>query len=199
MRGTGMKKIDVFEENISTLKEISYDKEHKKYVVNNNRLVIDFDSVKTKHCNQLGTTEEILKSADGLLFNKNRAVFIEFKNGKINSKEKMKIKTKIKDSLLLFCDITGNFISYGRNNAEFILVYNVEANPEIKENDKTDMLNQESIHYIADTLSKKGKEEFIRFGFQTYKKAYFKDIHTYTPDEFEQYLFKYKKQLSVEM
>ena len=51
-------------------------------------------------------------------------VIFEFKNGKINDKQKYNVYQKIYESLLIFCDITGESISFCRDHAEFILVYN---------------------------------------------------------------------------
>lgn len=178
----------IFKENISDIKRVSYDKEHQMYMIddtirNSDMKVIDFDKVKTKHCNQLGTTEEILKSVDGLLFYEDKPIFIEFKNGNIANTKKCKseIKTKMKDSLLMFCDITNEYISYGKENITFILVY------------------QDSRYFIGQTLNRKaGEAENTLFdALKKYEKAYFKSVYTYTVKEFEEYLLKYEKQLTV--
>lgn len=185
-----MTSLDIFEENISAIKEVSYDKDHQVYMIddnikNSNMKIIDFDKVKTKHCNQLGTTEEILKSADGLLFYKGKPIFIEFKNGDIANTKKCKseIKTKMKDSLLMFCNIVNEYISYGKDNIIFILVY------------------RDSRHFIEQSLRRKANqiEGTLFDALKRYEKAYFKAVYTYTVEEFEQYLLEHEKELTVMM
>lgn len=63
------------------------------------------------------------ESADGIWIGS--WTIIEFKNGDMKS-EKRRVKDKIRDSLLLFCDITEMRIAETRKAMDFILVYNIE-------------------------------------------------------------------------
>ena len=71
-------------------------------------------------------SEECAASVDALLETDENIAFVEFKNGKVNNRN---IKDKIRDSLLLFCDLTKQTISDTRKNLDFIVVYNEEKNP----------------------------------------------------------------------
>lgn len=41
---------------------------------------------------------------------------------------------------------------------------------------------------IAKYFSEKAKREFIRFDLERFKKLYFRDVHTYSEEEFESYI-----------
>lgn len=57
--------------------------------------------------------------------NDNSIAFVEFKNGRVKNQN---VKNKLRDSLLIFLDVTGKTISYTRKHADFIVVYNAEEN-----------------------------------------------------------------------
>ena len=102
--------------------------------------------------------------------------------------EKSKVKDKIRDSLLMFCDITGEEIADTRKYAEFILVYNIQKNPMPNQLKKASFQESQSRVNIAKYLCEKANSEFIRFGLEKFKKIYFKDVHTFSTEEFEKYL-----------
>lgn len=171
--------------NKSTLKETSKDNSEKnniQYMTESQLEVIDFDKVKTQYNNNLNLTEEYAKSVDALMVNfaLNKIFFIEFKNGDMKN-EKSKVNSKVKDSLLIFCDIIKKNISYTRKNLIFILVYNESKNKSKNEKSKRD---------IAQHIHNKAKENVIRFGFEKLKRLYFKEVYTYTEKEFADYLQK---------
>ena len=181
-----------FKDCMSTLKEASKDDNDKnniRYMINDTRDVVDFDMVKTKYANKLGLSEEVAKSVDALYDGKNKDVFIEFKNGNM-ANQKSAVRDKVRNSLLLFGDITGKSISYTRNSAEFVLVYNEEKNTDIKRVKKSSVQNSESRDKIAGAVHRYAKEEFVRFGMEIFKGLFFRDVHTYTVKEFSEYLFK---------
>ena len=181
-----------FKDCMSTLKEASKDDNDKnniRYMINDTRDVVDFDMVKTKYANKLGLSEEVAKSADALYDGKNKDVFIEFKNGNM-ANQKSAVRDKVRNSLLLFGDITGRSISYTRNSAEFVLVYNEKKNTDIKRVKKSFVQNSESRDKIAGVVHRYAKEEFVRFGMEIFKGLFFRDVHTYTVKEFSEYLFK---------
>lgn len=181
-----------FKDCMSTLKEASKDDNDKnniRYMINDTRDVVDFDMVKTKYANKLGLSEEVAKSADALYDGKNKDIFIEFKNGNM-ANQKSAVRDKVRNSLLLFGDITGRSISYTRNSAEFVLVYNEEKNTDIKRVKKSSVQNSESRDKIVSAVHRYAKEEFVRFGMEIFKGLFFRDVHTYTVKEFSEYLFK---------
>lgn len=179
----------IFLNHISSLKETSKDTSGPIdiYMCNDVRNVIDFDGVKTEYTNNLGLSEEVASSFDALAFDPYNLRFIEFKNGGMKN-EKKGIKNKIRDSLLIFCDITKKDISYIRANMDFILVYNGEKNPipnqiirelqpELSERDQ-----------IGDYFTRKARKHFIRFDLDRFQSLYFKTVYTVTPDQFSKML-----------
>lgn len=168
--------IDIFRNNIISLKDASYDDKNNCYMTLDNMEVIDFDKVKREYLNNLGLSEECSKSVDAIIdFNEN-FILIEFKNGKMKN-EKKDVKEKIKDSLLIFGDVIGETVSSIRNDAKFILVYNASKNE--SKNSKIE---------ISKRVSHLAREEIIRFDLEKYKGLYFQEIHTYTEKEFEEYI-----------
>ena len=172
--------IDIFRNNIISLKEASYDDKNNCYMTSSNIEVIDFDKVKREYLNNLGLSEECAKSVDaiidynGIIDYKGNVILIEFKNGKMKN-EKKAVKEKIKDSLLIFGDIIGKTISSIRNDTKFILVYNESKNSKIE---------------ISKSVFNRAGEEIIRFDLEKFKGLYFQEIHTYTEEEFEKYIKK---------
>ena len=98
---------NIFVNNIKPLQILSRDDSNTNnihYMVDSQISAIDFDKVKEIYAKGLGISQTPT-SIDAILPLEERFIFIEFKNGKINSEEKRNIKSKIKDSLLIFCDI----------------------------------------------------------------------------------------------
>ena len=62
-----------------------------------------------------------------------------------------------------------------RKKDEFILIYNESKNSSSRAD-------------IGKHLSKKAGKEFGMFGLERYISLYFKDVHTYTESEFEEFL-----------
>ena len=106
------------------LSECSYDEEHKERMCKSDLQVINFDDVKTAYLNDLGLSEEKAKSVDAIADGKDNITYlIEFKNGNVKY-EKEGIPIKIRDSILMMCDICNCDISDTRKDVVFILVYN---------------------------------------------------------------------------
>ena len=176
--------IEIFTENQSTLTETSYDDGNSEYMTELKVPVIDFDNVKEQYLQRIGCQDESLTSVDALLSKAHCNVFIEFKNGSLAKKEvRLGIYSKIQDSLLLLCDITDNHISQLRQCLDFILVYNEEKNPS-KSNKSKD--------YINDRIMELGGKELVRFGISRYDGVYFRKVHTYNVEKFEEYISKLK-------
>lgn len=178
---------EIFRENQGTLKELSADDRdplHLQYMTESSLMAINFDKVKRKYVNSLGLSENNAASVDGLMYRADHVTFLEFKNGSVNNRN---VKDKIRDSLLMFCDITGKTISYTRQRAEFILVYNENVNPLPNQYTKN-IQRSDSRRYISKRIAQLGKEEIILFDLERYKKLYFRNVHTYSQEEFENYL-----------
>lgn len=184
------KKYKIFLDNISSLKEISKDNSDEEdihYMTESAKEAVNFDAVKTIYTNALNLSEENAASVDGLFEVSEHLVFIEFKNGDMKN-QKRKVKDKIYNSLLMFCDITKKHISDTREWLEFILVYNINKNPLPNQIKKSQVQESPSRTNIAKHFSGKANEEFIRFGLEKFKVLYFSDVHTYSEVEFKEYL-----------
>ena len=154
---------ETFREHISTLKECSKDHSDPdciKFMTESQLEAINFDTVKTKYANDLVLSEECAASVDALLETDENIAFVEFKNGKVNNRN---IKDKIRDSLLLFCDLTKQTISDTRKNLDFIVVYNEEKNPLPNQFKKQAVSDAPSRIAIGKYFLGKGNEELIRF------------------------------------
>lgn len=186
----------IFRVNKTTLKETSKDdrdRESVQYMTDSSIEVVDFDKVKRHYANQLHLSEECAASADALAKIDDKLLMIEFKNGKVNNRN---VKDKVRDSLLFFCDITGKNISYTRENLDFIVVYNQQKNPlpnQLKKQTSEMIQDSPSREAIGKYFLKKGNEEFILFDLERYKRLYFREVHTYSTEEFGKYVKKIRK------
>ena len=68
------------------------------------------------------------------------------------------------------------------------MVYNIEKNPLPNQITKGKLQETPSRIVIADFFIKKAKKELILFDLERYEKLYFRNIHTYSKEEFEEYL-----------
>lgn len=177
---------------LTTLKETSYDKKNRIYMCESDLKVVDFDKLKDEYIKELKLSDA--PSSCDSLYLKDRIVFIEFKNGKV---EKYNIRKKIYDSILIFSDIMGYGISETREKVDFILVYNYENNKNNRDYNgdlKNTIQESEGFKIISDKISKYAKEPIIRFKINDFKNYLVKNIYTYTVEEFEEYFInKIKK------
>ncbi len=178
----------VFKEHYATLKTISLDDSRKErnYMLPSEMVAVNFDAVKNAYIKEMSLTEApsssdaLLEPIDG------EYCFIEFKNGHVNGKEAYGIRKKIYDSLLIFNDIMNVTVSFCRENMDFILVYNEQRNSDIREDEVVESCESSpSGIVISNYFSKKAKQPFIRFGLEKFKTIYFRNVFTYTPNEFE--------------
>lgn len=184
------KNIEIFKKNRSTLKKTSYDDANKEYMSDSLFEVIDFDKVKEDYCFPLGLEEQLPKSCDALCFLENKIIFIEFKNGKV---ETFNVRKKIYDTILIFSDIVGCSIKDTRNNVEYILVYDKiknETSREYRDYPKRKIQRSKSFNLISDSISKLAKKEIVKFKIWDFQKYLLKDVHTYTKEEFEENFIK---------
>lgn len=182
---------------ITTLKDTSIDKSNNEvvYMTESPRQAVNFDEVKEKYIKNLKLSETP-KSNDALFDNgKGFLVFVEFKNGYIDKQRQFALRKKIYDSVVIFSDITSESISDMRKNVGYILVYNEGTNADNKDSEfikkkREHVQYSSSFNNIAQNLSKLARKEYICFGLELFKNYCFKEVHTYTIEEFEEYLTK---------
>lgn len=183
----------ILSNNISTLKETSIDNRDKgyaAYMTNSDRAAVNFDDVKREYIRTLNLSEEP-KSNDALfLTDNNELVFVEFKNGFMDSAKKYAVRKKIYDSIIILTDILNMGIGSLRDSMQYILVYNEDVNRE--ENDvrkkNSYIQNSNAFDSFAKNVSKLAKKEYVCFGVRIFENYCFKNVHTYTEKEFEQFL-----------
>ena len=182
----------------TTLKEASMndaDKRHIMYMVDSEAEVIDFDKVKENYISQLHVLDTP-KSNDALLEFDGKLYFIEFKDGNMRDAI-FEVKRKIYESLLVFCDITGENISFTRENMNYILVYNkensrkyIEKLVEKREKNSSSLSKKEinesqSYDQFLGIMGSLSKINVDIFGLKKqFQKMYFKEVYTYDKEEF---------------
>ena len=126
----------ILRNNVSTLKETSIDKHdinNIKYMTYSERIAVNFDSVKEEYIKNLSLSE-IPKSNDALFLSKNnKLIFVEFKDGFMDTTKKFSVRKKIYDSVIILTDIFNTGISKLKGKMEYILVYNETINSNEKE------------------------------------------------------------------
>ena len=185
--------------NNSSLKDTSKDK--KEYMTNSEKIkVINFDNLSKKGYSKtlrLKGQSFPFKTNDALYLDveNNKFIFIEFKNGSFSVNEKNfkekelpQLELKIIGSMYILQEITGKSFKELREITDYILVYNKEKNPHIFS--AVDMGN-----YIVNlgTLNNKkirNLKEGISFGLEKFKGYCFKNVHTYSKEEFEEKFVK---------
>ena len=197
--------IGIFINNKKSLLEVSLDDSDKNNPVNmvdadkdiSKDIVIDFDDVKTAFCRKFNKSNEVFKSADALLYSKtkNKLIFVEFKNGKVRD-----VKTKLKDSLLVFSNILDVNLEFCREYLEYIVVYNYEKNKKYveqekdkyrkEEQNKSQSLSKEYIEGFVKPLFRLAKDEIILWDLELMKDICVSEVHTYTVNEFLEYYSK---------
>lgn len=192
---TDFSQYSIFENNKATLKETSKDDHGAgiSYMTEALYEVINFDAVKNDYTKGLKLIENP-KSNDALFLAENgRWTFIEFKNGFMDNQKKFDVRKKVFDSLLIFSDIVGQGISYTRTEMDYILVYNETKNPYAEEDyKKTHVSESPARDRIAKTFMGKAHLTYIKYGLEIFKNYCFKDVYTYTEQEFtENFVNKY--------
>lgn len=189
-----MKIEEMFENYLSDLKCISIDDSVQpvEYVTSSTKSAVNFDAVAKEYWKSRNLSE--IKSIDALIYtNGGKLAFIEFKNGFLGKKEKYGIRKKIYDSVFILGDIVSMKFSEIRDNVEFVLVYNRDKNLNNPDEDfqrKEELQHSKSFSIIENHVGKYAKQEIICFGLSGFKNYCFNDVHTYSKDEFEDYLQK---------
>lgn len=185
--------------NTSTLKQTSKDDNNEEYMTESTIKVINFDSVGGDKYSKNNRLNIQLKTNDVLfLHNNKKYTFIEFKNGKLLDKtnkidiKKLKdIELKILNSLFVLGDIEEKSLSSLKEITDYVLVYNEEKNTPNERNSISEIgnyfINQGN---ISSEKTKTEKEEIICFGLEKFKGYCFKNVHTYSKEEFEEKFVK---------
>jgi len=194
-----IKKMDLKIYNTSTLKQTSKDDNNEEYMTESTIRVINFDSIGGDKYSKNNKLNIQLKTNDVLfLHNDKKYTFIEFKNGKLVDKtnkidiKKLKdIELKILNSLFVLGDIEEKSLSSLKEITDYILVYNEEKNTPNERNSISEIgnyfINQGN---ISSEKTKTEREEIICFGLEKFKGYCFKNIHTYSKEEFEEKFVK---------
>ena len=90
--------------------------------------------------------------------------------------------------MLIFLGIIGEDLAFSRGNIDFVVVYNLERNPLPRQVQKGQLQETPSRVSIANHFMEKAKKEFIRFDLERYEGIYYRNIHTYSKERFEEYL-----------
>ena len=201
----GKIEIDIFINNKKSLFDVSLDDSDKNNPVNmvdadkdiSKDIVIDFDDVKTDFCSKFHKSNEVFKSADALFYSvvKNKLILVEFKNGNVKD-----VKTKLKDSLLVFSNIIDVDLEFCRKYLEYIVVYNYEKNKKYieqekdkhrkEEQNKSQSLSKEYIEGFVKPLFRLAKDEIILWDLELMQDICVSAVHTYSVDEFVEYYSK---------
>lgn len=189
----------IFMDNQSTLKETSIDKRDQaeaKYMTESSKQVINFDQVKNDYARPL-CLSSVPSSVDALFSDtEGHLVFVEFKNGVMSQKKQYDVLKKAYDSVLIFNDITSSQLAELRDSAEFVLVYNESENVDNSDGELKDKLAaqvqpSQAFDAIAKAISGLAKKEYICFGLRRLQNYCFKKVHTYTENEFQNYLMSH--------
>ena len=194
------KKINLKIYNTSTLNQTSKDDNNEEYMTESQIKVINFDSVGGDKYTRNNNLSIQLKTNDVLfLHNDERYTFIEFKNGKLLDKsnridiKKLKdIELKILNSMFVLGDIEKKSLNTLKEITNYILVYNEEKNSPNEKNSILEIgnyfVNQGSSLSVGENTF--DKDEIICFGLEKFKGYCFKNVHTYSKEEFEEKFVK---------
>lgn len=149
----------------------STSRSNNEYMTQSQLIVYNFDKVKDKFAKKLYIKPP--KSADALIVTQNsKQLLIEFKNGKIESEEKIEVCGKIFDSIFIIISITEENILEFKNKSKFILVYNGKLNGDI------DFMTK---------LNEDGRQN-KQFDLSGYENKYFEKIRLYNENDFNNLL-----------
>lgn len=171
-----------------SLHELSLDDANNVYMTDSYIQAISFDDYKKKYCSNLNTAyPDLLQSVDAITFSPDfqELYFIEFKDGRINSKNKQEITLKAISSILMLGECFPEIdLPYLRENAYFILVFNDEKNP------PHHITPSKSLNDIYSSVYKLANEQPV-CRFETidgYRGILFKESYSYTEQQFKEFV-----------
>ena len=163
-----------FSKHFSTIAEISKDDNNREslcYYYNYNKF-LDFDKIAKEYHPNWPTVDMIFFDLE-----RDYIVFVEYKNGKIKSKDKPKIKQKLLDSLALFYTILGiDRQKFWNLKTYLIFVTNKDKN--------NNQVNHRQYLSSTDDFLDILEDNIILYGFDIYKPWYFNEIKTPFCNEF---------------
>lgn len=198
--------IDIFEiysANKSTLKETSA--YNNGFMTESNIEALNFDNVKNEYVAQILKNAQFkcegIESNDALVKVNDEYIFIEFKNGNMQNCLK-EVRPKLYDSLFIFLDIIKETISFSRRKIIYILVYNEKNSEDFinarKNNQKqmsaSEIQDSKSFDYISNAIGQLANYEMDIFDLRKkFQSFLFKEVHTFTATQFDDYINKIYK------
>lgn len=180
----------VFKDNMTTLKETSFDKEKNIYMTDMEYEAVNFDKVKSKYIENIHPGHVPL-SNDALIVINGELFFVEFKNGNMRNSIR-DVRRKNYDSLLILLDYLGRTISYSRENINYILVYNKQESEQFIEKNllkNDEVQSSKSFDMFTKTMGILAKKNLDIFGLASeFEKIYFKKVYSFTAPEFEKFI-----------
>lgn len=174
---------------LCTLQAASWDSANARYLSDSTTLVINFDKVKERYCRALTKSNKSMASVDALFESKGRLFFIEFKS-KVSKQEKIRIKRKASDSILLFLDVVNKRLSEFRTQAEFVLVYGNAAEKDESPtfHDEDTAPQHSGMDAIQKTMGTLAGSPIIAFDMDSLQGVHFSAVHTLDESEFRTFL-----------
>lgn len=159
-----------YSESKQTLRDTSYDSDNKEYVCESIKEAFNYDKI----IRIIYSGRNNPETPDAIFFS-DKINFIEFKNGTINGKDKLRLKIKALEGVFNFCKhILQSFDADIDRTLRYIVVYNVDKNQ-----------SDEQKNSIKSHLFKKAKTKYVRFGLERFEGAYFSEVFTYSKEEFK--------------
>ncbi len=179
---------------LTTLKKTSYDSEKDTYMTEKCFPVVNFDLVKNIYRENRNLVEaNTPKSCDALYENRyGHLFFIEFKNSSnrktLNSSD---LKIKAYNSMIILCDILDKKFSELSENVSFLVVYNDKESNQKQSPRKNVIPLAPAFDRLATQITQKSEEQrLVKFKLGSLKTFCFKDVSTFTQEEFEEYTVK---------
>ena len=186
--------IDIFSERFDlggctcTLREASWDSANQKHLSGSNYEVINFDKVKERYCKKLTNRTESMASVDAIFESNGRIFFVEFKSN-VSKQEKVRIKRKVSDCILLFLDVVNDCLTNFRMQAEFVLVYGNSVDNSPSEGSQLDCApDHTGMDRFQNALGDLAKKPIIRFDMESLQGVHFSAVHTLNSSEFQAFL-----------
>ena len=163
-----------FSKHFYTLAQISKDDTNNVSLCCYKNKFLNFDKIAKEYHKSWSTTDMICFDLE-----REYIIFVEYKNGKI--KDKVKIKQKFLDSLALFYRILEiNKQQFWNLKTYLVFVTNKDKN--------LNQVNHRKYLSSTDELLDILEDDMILYGFEKYKPWYFDEIKTPFCDEFAQFM-----------
>lgn len=179
----------MLEDFSADITEASYDNVNSISLVTSDVKVVDFDKFSKQYIKKFSPSD-CPHSTDALYFEerKQRWQFVEFKRSGISDGINAEIKFKALESLLILLDSWGKTLEFSREKLDYVLVYNEEARHTSRHYLQSNEVQESA---SRDKIAKSvflGKRRLVQFDLLRYKGIYYRDVTTYTAQEFEEYL-----------